>query len=325
MWCPTSSTSICGGKGSTCLSRCARTGPLATRWHPASSPAGKRRSDVRGCDPLRAPEGRNRADLQGVQLVLPPTASTTAGRALRDRRAFLLGDAAHIHSPVGAQGMNTGLQDAYNLAWKLALVASGRADATLLNSYEDERLPIARRLLNTTDRAFSLVVSESWPREGGPLPTAREDPGTSHGGETRSEAGISDYFPDRYSLPQQSAIRNAEWPARGEPRARAIASRGCGSSSSRTVGPRICSVNSTIRALLWWYSGKRRLRADPGTRRSVCTFRRCRAIPRTTGSWRAPGFPGPLLLVASRRSHWACRGTARSRRREALRLGATPI
>ena len=80
----------------------------------------------------------------------------------RDRRAFLLGDAAHIHSPVGAQGMNTGLQDAYNLAWKLALVASGRADATLLNSYEDERLPIARRLLNTTDRAFSLVVSESW-------------------------------------------------------------------------------------------------------------------------------------------------------------------
>src|SRR5881296_2425794 len=80
----------------------------------------------------------------------------------RDRRCFLLGDAAHIHSPVGAQGMNTGLQDAYNLAWKLALVASGRADAKLLNSYEDERLPIARRLLNTTDRAFSLVVSESW-------------------------------------------------------------------------------------------------------------------------------------------------------------------
>ena len=45
----------------------------------------------------------------------------------RDRRCFLLGDAAHIHSPMGAQGMNTGLQDAYNLAWKLALVVSGRA------------------------------------------------------------------------------------------------------------------------------------------------------------------------------------------------------
>src|SRR5262245_29081092 len=68
----------------------------------------------------------------------------------RDRRCFLLGDAAHIHSPVGAQGMNTGLQDAYNLAWKLALVTQGRADATLLESYEAERLPVARRLLETT-------------------------------------------------------------------------------------------------------------------------------------------------------------------------------
>ena len=80
----------------------------------------------------------------------------------RDRRCFLLGDAAHIHSPVGAQGMNTGLQDAYNLAWKLALVVSGRADKTLLDSYEAERLPVAQRLLHTTDRAFRLVVSDNW-------------------------------------------------------------------------------------------------------------------------------------------------------------------
>ena len=80
----------------------------------------------------------------------------------RDRRCFLLGDAAHIHSPVGAQGMNTGLQDAYNLAWKLALVTSGRANTTLLDSYEAERMPVARRLLITTDRAFALVVSDSW-------------------------------------------------------------------------------------------------------------------------------------------------------------------
>src|SRR5213076_1488282 len=79
-----------------------------------------------------------------------------------DRRCFLLGDAAHIHSPVGGQGMNTGLQDAYNLAWKLALVVSGRAAAALLDSYEDERLPVAERLLSTTDRAFSLVVADSW-------------------------------------------------------------------------------------------------------------------------------------------------------------------
>ena len=80
----------------------------------------------------------------------------------RDRRAFLLGDAAHVHSPAGGQGMNTGLQDAYNLAWKLALVVKGRADAALLDSYETERMPVAQRLLRTTDRAFMLLVSDSW-------------------------------------------------------------------------------------------------------------------------------------------------------------------
>jgi 2-polyprenyl-6-methoxyphenol hydroxylase-like FAD-dependent oxidoreductase len=79
-----------------------------------------------------------------------------------DRRCFLLGDAAHIHSPVGAQGMNTGLQDAYNLAWKLALVVRNQARPELLDSYEQERIPVARALLNGTDRAFRLVVSESW-------------------------------------------------------------------------------------------------------------------------------------------------------------------
>jgi 2-polyprenyl-6-methoxyphenol hydroxylase-like FAD-dependent oxidoreductase len=79
----------------------------------------------------------------------------------RDRRCFLLGDAAHIHSPMGAQGMNTGLQDAYNLAWKLALVVNGEADEALLESYEAERRPVAERLLRTTDRAFMLVVSDT--------------------------------------------------------------------------------------------------------------------------------------------------------------------
>jgi 2-polyprenyl-6-methoxyphenol hydroxylase-like FAD-dependent oxidoreductase len=80
----------------------------------------------------------------------------------RDRRCFLLGDAAHVHSPMGGQGMNTGLQDAYNLAWKLALVVTNQADSTLLDTYEAERKPVAHRLLATTDRAFRLVVSESW-------------------------------------------------------------------------------------------------------------------------------------------------------------------
>jgi len=80
----------------------------------------------------------------------------------RKGRCFLLGDAAHIHSPVGAQGMNTGLQDAYNLAWKLALVVSGRAGEPLLESYAAEREPVAQRLLQTTDRGFAFIVSDGW-------------------------------------------------------------------------------------------------------------------------------------------------------------------
>jgi 2-polyprenyl-6-methoxyphenol hydroxylase-like FAD-dependent oxidoreductase len=85
-----------------------------------------------------------------------------AAARFRAGRAFIAGDAAHIHSPVGAQGMNTGLQDAYNLAWKLALVVKGRADPALLDSYEAERIRVARRLLETTDRAFRLAVSDHW-------------------------------------------------------------------------------------------------------------------------------------------------------------------
>jgi 2-polyprenyl-6-methoxyphenol hydroxylase-like FAD-dependent oxidoreductase len=74
-------------------------------------------------------------------------------------RAFLVGDAAHIHSPVGGQGMNTGIGDAINLAWKLAAVLTKRAPQSLLASYEVERIAFARRLVATTDRAFSFVSS----------------------------------------------------------------------------------------------------------------------------------------------------------------------
>jgi 2-polyprenyl-6-methoxyphenol hydroxylase-like FAD-dependent oxidoreductase len=79
----------------------------------------------------------------------------------REGRAFLLGDAAHIHSPVGAQGMNTGLGDAVNLAWKLAAVLQGRASPRLLDTYEPERIAFAKRLVATTDRAFQLVTSDT--------------------------------------------------------------------------------------------------------------------------------------------------------------------
>src|SRR5215469_14258810 len=75
-------------------------------------------------------------------------------------RVFLLGDAAHIHSPVGGQGMNTGIGDAINLAWKLAAVLGGRADDTLLATYEAERIGFAQRLVATTDRVFSFVSAD---------------------------------------------------------------------------------------------------------------------------------------------------------------------
>ena len=80
----------------------------------------------------------------------------------RDNRCFLIGDAAHIHSPIGGQGMNTGIQDAYNLAWKLAGVINGDISENILNSYAEERMPVARQLLSTTDRAFNIGLSDSW-------------------------------------------------------------------------------------------------------------------------------------------------------------------
>ena len=77
----------------------------------------------------------------------------------RRGRVFLMGDAAHIHSPVGGQGMNTGMQDAYNLAWKLALVAKNKAPDKLLDTYEEERLPVAKEVLRGTHVATNLLVS----------------------------------------------------------------------------------------------------------------------------------------------------------------------
>ena len=78
----------------------------------------------------------------------------------RKGRAFLAGDAAHIHSPAGGQGMNTGIGDAINLAWKLAAVVAGRAPESLLDSYEAERIGFARRLVASTDRAFTFATSQ---------------------------------------------------------------------------------------------------------------------------------------------------------------------
>lgn len=85
-------------------------------------------------------------------------------RMVADYRAgpvFLAGDAAHIHSPVGGQGMNTGMQDACNLAWKLALVCRGAAEEPLLGSYSIERRAVGRQVLAATGRATNLAVLKS--------------------------------------------------------------------------------------------------------------------------------------------------------------------
>lgn len=77
-------------------------------------------------------------------------------------RCFLAGDSAHVHTPAGGQGMNTGIQDAYNLAWKLAFVLQGRADVMILQTYNQERLKNAKHLMQSTDRMFNLVSSAGW-------------------------------------------------------------------------------------------------------------------------------------------------------------------
>ncbi len=76
----------------------------------------------------------------------------------RAGQAFLAGDAAHVHSPAGGQGMNTGMQDACNLSWKLALVMRRAASPSLLDSYSSERSPIAAQVLKVTGRITSLVT-----------------------------------------------------------------------------------------------------------------------------------------------------------------------
>ncbi len=76
-------------------------------------------------------------------------------------RAFLAGDAGHIHSPAGGQGMNTGIGDAVNLGWKIAHVLQNRANLSLLDSYNPERIGFARSLVSTTDRAFTSLVGDS--------------------------------------------------------------------------------------------------------------------------------------------------------------------
>ena len=84
------------------------------------------------------------------------TDMTRQAAAYRDRRVLLAGDAAHVHSPDGGQGLNTGVQDAVNLGWKLAQVVKQTSPDSLLDTYHDERHPVAARVLRTTMAAVAL-------------------------------------------------------------------------------------------------------------------------------------------------------------------------
>ncbi|ADV66007.1 FAD-dependent monooxygenase [Deinococcus maricopensis] len=109
-------------------------------------------SEVRG-----ALEAQGLARVEAVHWFSTYRVHHRVADAFQVGRAFLLGDAAHVHTPVGGQGMNTGLGDAANLAWKLAHVRRG-APAALLGTYGAERRPFAVSLVRTTDRVFTALV-----------------------------------------------------------------------------------------------------------------------------------------------------------------------
>ena len=108
--------------------------------------------------PLLRERGAPKAQLSDAGWIAPFRIHRRIVPRYREGRVFLAGDAAHIHSPVGGQGMNTGIQDAHNLGWKLALVASGAASASLLDSYDTERRPIAASTLQSTDLATKVIT-----------------------------------------------------------------------------------------------------------------------------------------------------------------------
>lgn len=101
-------------------------------------------------------------DIHDVEWFSTYRVHTRHAAAFSAGRCFLAGDAAHIHSPAGAQGMNTGIQDAYNLAWKLGYALRHGATESLLDTYNEERLQNAKRLLETTDRLFEFGAGTEW-------------------------------------------------------------------------------------------------------------------------------------------------------------------
>jgi 2-polyprenyl-6-methoxyphenol hydroxylase-like FAD-dependent oxidoreductase len=100
--------------------------------------------------------GRSDIQIQSVSWSSAYGMNARLADRYRGGRVFLVGDAAHIHPPTGGQGLNTSVQDAYNLSWKLAAVANGAPD-TLLDSYEEERRPVAAAMLGLTTKLLDAA------------------------------------------------------------------------------------------------------------------------------------------------------------------------
>jgi 2-polyprenyl-6-methoxyphenol hydroxylase-like FAD-dependent oxidoreductase len=132
-------------------------------------PSGSRETEATSAEPISLDEvQRALREAYGPDVTLRDSVWTTRYRLhhrgvnkYREGRVFVAGDAAHIHSPAGGQGMNTGLQDAANLAWKLALVIKGSPPPELLDTYHTERWPVGQNVLNYTDKLFSTMTSQS--------------------------------------------------------------------------------------------------------------------------------------------------------------------
>ena len=237
LWCRTRPTSICGARISSVPSD-ARDRSLAPVGI-LPPECGARRSDFRGRDSA-VRQGAGTELLQGVQLVLNLPHPSPPRCRFATAAAFL-GDAAHIHSPVGAQGMKRRLQDAYNLAGNSALVVGTRVRPCSTLRGRVSRRSAAAEL----DRPGVFAGrSDSYWRV---VPHA-------HPGEDRGLAMSVDrirtfaFAPSQIGVSYRHSLYRKRWRAcLPRRRAPAIVFRGCGSNSGRTVPPRICSDDSTTR------------------------------------------------------------------------------
>lgn len=147
--------------------------PLPHAWRFMLSQSAPPEPGVGAADPLTQVADRlqpalgARPELSGIQWHTHFSVRRQLVDHYRRNRVFLAGDAAHVQSPVGGQGMNTGLADAFNLGWKLALYLSGKGSGAMLDSYEQERRPVAERMLNSQDFfSHASLLQQPWLQRG---------------------------------------------------------------------------------------------------------------------------------------------------------------